>query len=40
MLDSRELQWLNSYHQKVRAELAPHLEGDALDWLMKRTALV
>ncbi len=32
-----ESAWLNDYHATVRARLAPRLDGDALDWLMRRT---
>jgi len=36
-LDASELAWLDVYHGEVRRRLAPHLEGNALDWLMART---
>ncbi|MDY0743722.1 aminopeptidase P family protein [Paucibacter sp. R3-3] len=32
-----ELKWLDDYHATVRAALAPHLAGAALDWLTERT---
>ena len=32
-----ELAWLNAYHQEVRASLAPRLDGEGLDWLLRRT---
>lgn len=37
LLDATEIAWLNQYHQQVREQLAPHLEGDVLNWLMKET---
>ena len=37
MLDSAEKSWLNSYHQKVFKMLAPHLKGEALAWLKRKT---
>ncbi len=33
-----EIEWLNRYHQTVRERLSPLVEGDALDWLIRRTA--
>jgi Xaa-Pro aminopeptidase len=33
-----ELAWLNGYHAEVRRRLSPLLDGDALDWLQRRTA--
>ncbi|RZS58743.1 aminopeptidase P family protein [Sphaerotilus mobilis] len=37
LLRPDERAWLNSYHAEVRARLSPRVEGDALDWLMRRT---
>ncbi|MGI9277795.1 MAG: aminopeptidase P family protein [Endozoicomonas sp.] len=37
MLSQQEINWLNSYHSKVREELSPLLEGDDLQWLEKAT---
>lgn len=36
-LDAIERQWVNDYHAEVRERLAPHVQGDALAWLMTRT---
>ncbi|MEO7335242.1 MAG: aminopeptidase family protein P, partial [Caldimonas sp.] len=33
-----EIDWLNAYHATVRARLSPLLGGDALAWLLVRTA--
>jgi Xaa-Pro aminopeptidase len=33
LLSGEERDWLNTYHAKVRAVLAPQLSGDALVWL-------
>ncbi|MBF8671840.1 aminopeptidase P family protein [Pseudomonas putida] len=38
LLVREELDWLNSYHARVRERLAPLLKGDALAWLEARTA--
>jgi len=40
LLAAHERQWLNQYHQQVRQALAPHLEKDALQWLLTRTEAV
>lgn len=32
-----EISWLNNYHEQVRDRLAPHLEGQAANWLLERT---
>ena len=37
MLDAAEVEWVNAYHADVRAQLAPLLEGEALDWLVRKT---
>ena len=37
MLSQKEIDWLNSYHSKVREELSPLLSGDDLQWLEKAT---
>ena len=37
MLDAAERQWVDAYHADVRAQLAPLLEGEALDWLVRKT---
>lgn len=40
LLRADEVAWLNSYHATVRARLEPHVQGDALVWLMERTAAI
>ncbi|MBA5636655.1 aminopeptidase P family protein [Duganella sp. LX20W] len=40
LLRDDERQWLNDYHATVRARLRPHLAGDALAWLERRTEAV
>ena len=37
MLSPADVAWLNAYHAVVRERLAPLVEGEAKDWLMKRT---
>ena len=37
LLNASERRWLNDYHARVREELAPHLNQDALQWLLART---
>jgi Xaa-Pro aminopeptidase len=39
-LDASERSWLNAYHAEVRRRLAPRLEGEALDWLRRRTEAI
>lgn len=38
LLTTTEIAWLDDYHAKVRAILAPQLEGDDLAWLERETA--
>ncbi|MEP6873162.1 MAG: aminopeptidase P family protein [Burkholderiales bacterium] len=38
LLQPDEIDWLNAYHATVRERLAPLVSGDALAWLMLRTA--
>ena len=38
MLSQEQRQWVDDYHAKVNAVIAPQLEGDALDWLKAQTA--
>jgi len=40
LLSHDEKAWLNQYHQTVRERLAPHLEGDILNWLNKNTQTI
>lgn len=37
MLSDRERNQLDEYHARVNASIAPHLEGDARDWLATQT---
>lgn len=37
LLSTDEIRLLNQYHVDVRARLSPHLEGEALQWLLDRT---
>ncbi|WP_321882206.1 aminopeptidase P family protein [Paraburkholderia bannensis] len=37
LLREDERAWLNAYHQTVRERVSPHVSGDALAWLEKRT---
>jgi Xaa-Pro aminopeptidase len=38
LLRTDEAAWLNAYHATVRERLAPRLSGDALAWLVERSA--
>jgi Xaa-Pro aminopeptidase len=38
LLSPAELAWVDAYHADVRARLAPHLQGDDLNWLEQATA--
>ena len=38
LLRADEIDWLNAYHATVRARLSPLVNGDALAWLLVRTA--
>ena len=40
LLREDELDWLNDYHATVRERLAPLVTGDALAWLVTRTASI
>ncbi len=37
LLDAREIEWLNSYHDKVWSELSPRLGADERKWLREKT---
>ncbi len=37
LLDAGERAWLNAYHERVRATLAPLLEAEAAAWLARET---
>lgn len=32
-----EIDWLNTYHAEVRRRLSPHVSGEDLSWLLRRT---
>ena len=38
LLRTDEIEWLDRYHATVASRLAPRLTGDALAWLLARTA--
>ena len=38
MLDAAEVAWVDAYHADVRRQLSPLLEGEALEWLVRKTA--
>ena len=40
LMRADEIDWLNRYHQMVHARLAPRVSGDALAWLVARSAPV
>ncbi len=40
LLNPVELEWLNTYHEQVYAELKDRVTGTALDWLTKRTQVI
>ena len=40
LMNNDEKAWLNQYHQNVRERLAPHLQGDVLQWLIKNTQTI
>ena len=40
LLREDEREWLNNYHQEVRERLSPRVEGEARDWLLKRTEAI
>ena len=40
LMNNDEKIWLNQYHQMVREQLAPHLQGDVLTWLIESTQAI
>jgi Xaa-Pro aminopeptidase len=38
LLDARERDWVNAYHERVRNELSPQLEESERHWLAEQTA--
>jgi Xaa-Pro aminopeptidase len=37
LLDAAEIEWLNSYHQRVTKTIGPMLQGSDVDWLVQAT---
>ena len=37
LMNVEEKTWLNDYHKMVRTRLAPHVQGEVLDWLLRNT---
>jgi Xaa-Pro aminopeptidase len=37
MLKQEEIDWLNTYHKKVRKTLSPHLNKREKEWLERAT---
>lgn len=37
LLSDEELNWLNAYHDRVRHEIAPLIDGEMVDWLHQAT---
>lgn len=40
LLNLEEIQWLNDYHQTVRKQLLPLVDGIAREWLLKHTQAI
>ncbi len=40
LLTAEEISWFNAYHQRVRETLAPLMQGDELNWLLKVTEAI
>ena len=40
LLSLSDIDWLNTYHARVRGELAPLLEGADLEWLQEATVAI
>jgi Xaa-Pro aminopeptidase len=40
LMDIEELEWINSYHQRVAATIGPFLQGADQDWLRQATQIV
>jgi Xaa-Pro aminopeptidase len=36
LLTPQEIEWLNTYHAKVKHELAPHLDSSEQKWLNQK----
>jgi Xaa-Pro aminopeptidase len=40
LLDKKEIDWINSYHNEVFEKLNPYLTGDERIWLKEKTDLL
>ncbi len=40
LLTEEEIQWLDSYHQRVYSELSPYLDDEEKEWLRLQTASI
>ncbi|QLE84504.1 aminopeptidase P family protein [Shewanella sp. Scap07] len=40
LLNEAEINWLNAYHQRVFEAIAPHMQGEDLDWLHQVTQAI
>ena len=40
LLDSKEIEWLNKYHEKVREKISPRLGNEQRNWLHRATAAI
>jgi Xaa-Pro aminopeptidase len=38
LLEINEIEWLNSYHERVFEKLSPHLEAEEIEWLRDKTS--
>jgi len=39
LLESFEIEWLNSYHSEVYDKLSPSLNSDEKEWLFRNTTV-
>ena len=37
LLSAKEIDWLDAYHERVRAAIGPQLDGEVADWLVQAT---
>ncbi|GAB3536067.1 aminopeptidase P family protein [Pontibacter brevis] len=40
LLETRQVEWLNAYNQRVVEQLGPHLSGEELDWLKQKAKAI
>ena len=40
LLTEEEIQWLDSYHQRIYSELSPYLDDEEKEWLRLQTASI